>query len=189
MKSLLLLPLVWVTLHADIALPENFESHFEQTITNDKGKTLHYTGSVIYRYNKHILIDDQGAERAIANSLFKWNYQTPTQKEVCSDGVQITIIDHDLEQVSKYLIDEGVDLEQILKRAEMITLKDYKATYKEVEYLITLDEQQQLNKIVYVDNLDNTVKIKFETMKYNLKSFDDAKLECPMNPDYDVIEG
>ena len=188
MKTLFTIPLLFLTLQAEINLPENFESNFVQVIINDKGKTLEYNGSVIYRYDKHILIDDRGSEQEIANSLFKWSYFSPTKKEVCSDGVQIVIIDHDLEQVSKYLIDEGVDLEQILKRAEMITTKDYKAVYKEVEYLITLDDQGQLKKIVYVDRLDNTVKIEFQNMHYNLKNFDESRLECVINSDYDLIE-
>ncbi len=46
-----------------------------------------------------------------------------------------------------------------------------------------------MQKIVYTDSLDNNVKIVFINMRYNIRSFDDRSLECPVNPDYDVIEG
>jgi len=87
------------------------------------------------------------------------------------------------------MVNEGIDLESILKVAQKITNVDYKATYKETEYIITLDNSEQLSKIVYVDNLDNGVKIIFNNMNYNSTSFDVKKLECQAPKEYDIIEG
>ncbi|HIP41226.1 MAG TPA: hypothetical protein EYG90_01775 [Campylobacterales bacterium] len=189
MKILFTLSTLVLILNASITLPKNFETDFNQTITNDKNRAIHYRGKVSFKQEKYIIVNEAGDEREIGSSFFKWNYTDPTKKEVCTDGIQLTVIDHDLEQVSKYLINEGIDLEKILNVAEQISTKDYKATYKEVEYLITLDEKGQLKKIVYVDTLDNRVKIIFEKMEYNIQPFDDNDVKCPAQADYDVIEG
>ena len=177
MKSLLTFSILAMALHAEITLPDNFQAEFKQSITNDKGKVIKYDGDVLFKKQNH------------NGSLFKWNYSSPTKKEVCTDGVQLMVIDHDLEQVSNYMIDEGVDLESILKVAQKITNVDYKATYKDTEYIITLDNKQQLKKIVYVDNLDNGVKIIFNNIHYNDASFDVKKLECHPPQEYDIIQG
>lgn len=181
--------LITINLNAEIALPDNFETDFNQTITNEKGKVIAYNGDVKFKNEKQILVNELGEEQKISSKLFKWNYKSPTKKEVCSDGLQLIVVDHDLEQVSRYIIDEGLDLEEILKVAQKITTKDYKAVYREVEYLISVDNKDQLKKIFYVDNLDNRVKIIFSNMQYNIKSFKDKELECDAPKEYDVIEG
>ena len=189
MKILFTLSTLVLMLNASITLPHNFETDFNQTITNDKNKTIYYRGKVTFKQEHYTIVNEAGDEKEIGSSFFKWNYTHPTQKEVCTDGTQLIVVDHDLEQVSKYLINEGIDLEKILNIAEKISTKDYKATYQDVEYIITLDEKGQLKKIVYVDTLDNGVKIIFEKMQYNIKPFDDKHIKCPDQPDYDVIEG
>ncbi len=189
MKLLLTLSALAMILQADISLPNNFETDFQQSITNDKGKVIKYDGNVIFNNIKESFSDNRGVVENYSRSLFKWNYNNPTKKEVCTDGIQLVVIDHDLEQVSNYTVDEGINLEAILKVAQKITNLDYKATYKETEYIITLDNNQQLSKIVYVDNLDNGVKIIFNNMNYNNASFDVTKLECQSPKEYDIIEG
>jgi outer membrane lipoprotein carrier protein len=174
MKLFLTLSVLVIALQANITLPQNFESNFKQTITNENGKVIEYNGSVLFQ-NQH-------------RSLFKWSYTYPTKKEVCTDGIQLIVVDHDLEQVSNYMVDEGINLEAVLNVAEKITSTDYKATYKEVEYLISVDTENQLNKIVYVDNLDNGVKIMFNNIQYNT-NIDINLLECQAPQEYDIIEG
>ena len=174
MKLLITLSALVFTLQANITLPQSFESDFQQTITNDKGKVIEYKGSVLFQ-NQH-------------RSLFKWNYTSPTKKEVCTDGIELIVVDHDLEQVSNYLVDEGINLEAILNVAQKISETDYKAMYKEVEYRISVNRQKQLSKIVYVDNLDNRVKIIFNNIMYNT-TIDMKNLACQAPQEYDIIEG
>jgi outer membrane lipoprotein carrier protein len=188
MKLLLTITIFAIYLNANISLPNNFETNFNQTITNDKGKVIKYSGSVSFKQDRDVFIDKFNHKQVISSRLFKWSYTNPTKKEVCTDGVQLLVIDHDLEQVSKYLIDDGLDLEKVLKVAKKISTTDYKAVYKDIEYLITLDNRGRLKKIFYVDSLDNRVRILFTNMKYNSKSFSDKSLECPIDPDYDIIE-
>lgn len=174
MKLLISLVTLSTLLSADISLPQNFKTDFHQTITNEKGKVIKYDGSVLFKkFNR---------------SLFKWSYTSPTQKEVCTDGTQLIVVDHDLEQVSTYMINDGINLEEILKIANKISNNTYQATYKEVEYLISLDEKEQLEQIVYVDNLDNAVKILFNNMNYN-NTLEENALDCNAPQDYDVIKG
>ena len=56
------------------------------------------------------------------------------------------------------------------------------------EYLITLDGKSQLQKVVYVDNLDNKVKIVFSNMRYN-GEIDSKRLECTAPQEYDILKG
>jgi len=188
MKLLLLLSTLFVSLSAKITLPSNFTTDFQQTITNDHGKVINYKGKVYFQDLVEAIADDSGIEQSYTRSLFKWNYTAPSKKEVCTDGIQLTVVDHDLEQVANYLVDEGIDLKSILSVAKKITEQDYQASYKGIEYLITLDSKEQLSKIVYVDNLDNRVKILFSGMKYN-GIMNSNILECTAPKEYDRIKG
>ncbi|HHD75643.1 MAG TPA: hypothetical protein ENK82_06535 [Campylobacterales bacterium] len=169
---------------AEITFPLNFKSNFHQTITNEKGKVITYDGEVAFKNLDQTL----NTQEEYTRSLFKWSYQSPTLKEVCTDGIQLLVVDHDLEQVSYYTIDDGVNLKEIIKVAKQISEDDYKATYKEIEYLITLNKKKELAQIVYVDSLDNKVKIIFNNMNYNT-TVDEASLECQAPQSYDVIKG
>ena len=188
MKYFLSLFLFSLLLNADILLPETFTTDFEQTITNEKGKVIKYEGKVLFKNIKEILSTPEGGDETYTRSLFKWTYSSPTQKEVCTNGVELTVVDHDLEQVSHYLINDGIDLEQVMKLAKPLTTTDYKATYKDIEYLISMDKNQHLKKIVYVDSLDNKVKIVFKNMNYN-SLVKEQELECNAPAEYDIIEG
>jgi len=189
MKKVLLIFICTLVVNANIELPENFISDFNQTIINEKGKKINYFGNLAFKQDREIIIGENGIQKEFVSKFFKWNYKYPTNKEVCSDGVELIVIDHDLEQVSKYLIDDGLDLENVLKVAKQISSKDYKAIYKDVEYLITLNSNGELEKIFYTDSLDNRVKIIFKNMRYNVDNFDSKLLECNTPKDYDIIEG
>jgi outer membrane lipoprotein carrier protein len=188
MKYFLAILALSSTLLAEITIPLNFKSNFHQTITNEKGKVIKYEGEVVFKNLQQVLAHPSGATKEYTRSLFKWSYQSPTLKEVCTDGIQLIVIDHDLEQVSHYTIDDGVNLKEILKVAQKISATDYKAVYKEIEYLITLNDKEELEQIVYVDNLDNNVKILFNNMYYNT-TVDETILECTPPQEYDLIEG
>ena len=188
MRILQILLLATIFINAKLSLPTNFITDFHQTITNDKGKVIKYSGKLYFKQDINVYFDEYNQTKELKSQRFKWEYNSPTKKEVCSDGVEILVIDHDLEQVSRYLVDDGLDLEKVLRLAEPISSKDYKAIYKDTEYLTTLDNQNRLKKIFYVDNLDNSVKIIFSNMQYNVPNFQSQNLECPIDPNYDVIE-
>ncbi len=95
--------------------------------------------------------DLQIQKREFSNKNFKWEYKSPNKKRSVVMELRLFVVDHDLEQVTKYLIDDGLDLEKILKHAKPLTIRDYKAIYRDKEYLITLDESGRLKRIFYVD--------------------------------------
>lgn len=175
MKLVLLVLIMSITVFAQIHVPENFQAEFVQTITNPKKKVITYSGKV-YFSNKNRL---------------KWEYLSPTKKEVCTDGVEVLVVDHDLEQVSNYLINKGFDLAEILKKAA--PYKDKKSVfitkYEGKEYTIQVDAKGQLARVAYYDDLDNTVLIVFKHMKYGKGDLPLGYIRCNYPRDYDLIEG
>ncbi len=173
MRVSLLLLLVSSTVFAGIALPENFQAVFSQKITNTKKTVIHYSGKV----------------RFSNETLFKWSYETPTQKEVCTNGLEILVVDHDLEQVSVYLIDQGIDIAKILQKAEPKGQNIYVAEYENKQYTIQIDAQKKLQSIAYFDDLDNKVQIVFKQMRYGKGELPASSMRCDYPAGYDKIEG
>jgi outer membrane lipoprotein carrier protein len=173
MKLLALLPLAFSMLSASIHLPQNFQAEFIQTITNTKEKVITYSGNVRFSNDR----------------LFKWSYTEPTQKEVCTDGFEVLVVDHDLEQVSAYVITKGIDFAKILQKALLHSENIYVAEYENKKYTIQLDKQQRLHSIAYFDDLDNKVQILFIHMKYGKGDLPAQSMKCDYPANYDMIRG
>lgn len=173
MRLLSLLLLASSVLSANIKLPENFQADFIQKITNTKQKVITYSGEV----------------RFSNGSLFKWSYKEPTKKEVCTDGQELLVVDHDLEQVSAYLVSNGIDIAKILQKAKPYRENVYVAEYDGKQYTIQVDTQQKLHSIAYYDDLDNKVQIIFRHMKYGKGNLPSQSMKCNYPNSYDRIEG
>jgi outer membrane lipoprotein carrier protein len=157
---------------ATIELPENFQADFIQKITNTKGKIIEYKGKVSFSNV----------------TLFKWSYTKPTKKEVCTNGYEVIIVDHDLEQVSTYLIAKGMDIAKILENAKLHSSNIYVAQYENKKYTIQVNKKM-LHSIAYFDDLENKVQIVFKHMKYGKGDLDDQTMMCNYSNDYDMIKG
>ena len=168
----MLMILSTVYLISSITLPPNFKANFSQKITNPKGKVIRYSGRV-YFSNK---------------SMFKWKYTRPTKKEVCTNGTNILIVDHDLEQVSKYFVKNGINISKILKRAQRYKKNIYLTRYKKRRYTIQLNNNR-LQAIAYFDDLDNKVQIVFSDMRYANGRLPSKLMKCTYPRSYDWIEG
>ncbi len=173
MRLLSLLLLASSLLLASIELPENFQADFIQKITNTKNKVITYSGNV----------------RFSNGTLFKWSYKEPTQKEVCTDGLELLVVDHDLEQVSAYRISNGINIAKIVKEAKLHSKNIYVAEYENKTYTIQVDTQQKLHSIAYFDDLDNKVQILFKQMKYGKGNLPTQSMKCNYPIDYDMIQG
>lgn len=173
MKLLLLLPLAFSLLWADIQLPDNFQADFIQKITNTKDKVITYSGKVRFSNER----------------MFKWSYSEPTQKEVCTDGYEVLVVDHDLEQVSAYRINKGFDIAKILEKAVLHSENIYVAEYENKQYTIQVDKRQKLHSIAYFDDLDNKVQILFSHMKYGKGDLPAQSMQCDYPGNYDMIRG
>ena len=174
MKIITVTILLTLALFADtITLPEHFRASFEQTVTNPKNKVIRYSGKVAYS----------------GNNLLKWSYVSPTKKEVCTDGKEVLVVDHDLEQTSAYRIDKGFDLTQILKDAKPYKKNIYITDYEGKQYTIKLDEKGRLQSVAYFDDLDNKVQILFKQMRYGKGILPAEEMKCNYPATYDVIRG
>ena len=173
MRLLSLLLLASSLLSASIELPGNFQADFIQKITNTKNKVITYSGKV----------------RFTNETLFKWSYKEPTKKEVCTDGLELLVVDHDLEQVSAYRISNGINIAKILKKAEPYRDNVYVAEYDNKKYTIQVDKQQKLHSIAYFDDLDNKVQILFKHMKYGKGNLPAQSMKCNYPIHYDMIQG
>ena len=173
MRLLSLLLLAFSALSANVELPENFQADFTQKITNTKEKVITYRGKV----------------RFSNETLFKWSYKEPTQKEVCTNGLELLVVDHDLEQVSAYRISNGIDIAKILKKAKLHSKNIYVAEYENKKYTIQVDTKQKLHSIAYFDDLDNKVQIVFKHMKYGKGSLPEQSMKCNYPKNYDMIQG
>jgi len=173
MKQLIGILFLSSLLFSDIKLPDNFSSEFTQMITNTKQKVINYSGKVRFSDSK----------------LFKWSYLEPTKKEVCTDGSELLVVDHDLEQVSAYYIAKGLDIAKVLKNAKLHTENIYVAIFDDRKYTIQLDKQQRLHSIAYFDELDNKVQIVFKHMKYRNGKLSTKEMQCNYPAAYDLIRG
>jgi len=176
MKLILLILTVNIAaFSASITLPENFQANFTQKITNPNKKVINYSGKVSFS-NK---------------TQLKWEYHKPTKKEVCTDGHNLVVVDHDLEQVSNYRINKGFDLSKILEKAKAVKDRKtvYLAKYEGKNYTIQTDKRGRLSRVVYYDDLENIVLIIFTKMKYGKGTLKAKSMKCNYPKSYDIING
>ena len=173
MTKLLGVMLLSTLVFSDIKLPDNFSSDFTQMITNTKKKVINYSGKVRFSESKR----------------FKWSYLEPTKKEVCTDGLELLVVDHDLEQVSSYYIAKGLDIAKVLTKAKLHSENIYVAEFDGKQYTIQLDDTQKLQSIAYFDELDNKVQIVFKNIHYGKGKLPTKAMKCNYPVEYDVIRG
>lgn len=156
-----------------LKMPTAFESQFVQEIVSPAKKKIIYAGKV--RYSQ--------------SSMLKWQYTSPTKKEVCTNGKDLVIVDYDLEQISFYTINKGFNLPAVLAGAQKQTNGSYVAIYQKKSYKIDLNSRGELASITYSDDLDNLVNIRFDSMKYKNTPFSNKDMICPLPQAYDIIRG
>lgn len=174
MRYLFLMSVATLFLFAEsIYVPQNFQANFTQKITNPKKKVISYSGKVYF-------------SEAVK---LKWAYTKPTKKEVCTNGKELLVVDHDLEQISEYKINKGFNLSQILKKAKLHKDNIYLATYMGKKYTILVDKNKRMKAVAYFDDLDNKVQISFLRIKYGKGKLSAQKMTCKKPNNYDLIRG
>ncbi|MBN2767552.1 MAG: outer-membrane lipoprotein carrier protein LolA [Campylobacterales bacterium] len=156
----------------EIILPKSFSANFTQIITNQQKEKIIYKGKILYS----------------SPSNLKWSYTSPTKKDVCSNKEEILIVDHDLEQVSAYMIDNGFDLLEIIKKAKPVRPTVYNAVYKEHIYTLQVNQRNELSRVAYKDEVDNSVLIIFENIHSKNQPLHPKDMQCMYPVDYDIIE-
>ncbi len=156
-----------------IQIPVAFQADFLQKVTNPKKKVILYRGTVTMK----------------APSMLKWIYREPTRKEVCSDGKEVLVVDHDLEQATTYRMQKRFDLAAVLRSARPYREGIYVARYNGRNYTIAVDAEGRVSQIAYHDDMDNVVNIHFQHVRYLKKAPSDRKLRCTVPGTYDRIGG
>lgn len=146
---------------------ENYASEFTQNVSSKNSK-LEYKG--------HFVLEK---DRAF------WSYESPSKKEIYINKNEIVIVEHDLEQVSFAKLEKIPNLNAIFKQAKEISPNKFKACYENVDYLITLFNDE-IKSIQYTDEFENEVLITLHKPQKNSKI--NAQIFKPKFPqNYDIL--
>ena len=148
-----------------------FNGKFVQTIVDDSGKKIVYSGELWASKPQNAL----------------WLYQKPIQKSVYINAQKITVIEPSIEQVTLRNLDSEIDFLTIIQKAKQIDETRYSATVKGQIYTITF-KNDLLSTIHYTDSFDNRVTIHFTNPTQN-RSIDAGKFKPVIPQDYDLIKG
>jgi outer membrane lipoprotein carrier protein len=148
----------------------SFNSHFEQSIIDDNGKTIRYSGELWAAKPQSAL----------------WVYQKPIQKSVYVNAQKVTVIEPQIEQVTLRTLDNEIDFLQIIQKAKRLDDEHYAATIKGQTYNI-LFKNDTLNTISYTDGYDNRVTIKFLSPVQN-KAIEASRFKPTIPQSFDVIK-
>ncbi|MGB3751425.1 MAG: LolA-like outer membrane lipoprotein chaperone [Arcobacteraceae bacterium] len=148
---------------------KTFEASFTQKITNPSGNEVAYNGLIFIKEPNKI----------------KWQYNDPIKKFVYIKKYTVTIIEPELEQIIVTNLDKEINIINLLKNAQEISINEYKSNFNNIEYSLTL-KNGQLQKISYQDEIENDVVISFFDVKQNEK-IDDEVFKFIIPDYYDVI--
>lgn len=148
----------------------SFNSRFEQSIIDDNGKTIRYSGELWAAKPQSAL----------------WVYQKPIQKSVYVNAQKVTVIEPQIEQVTLRTLDNEIDFLQIIQKAKRLDDEHYAATIKGQTYNI-LFKNDTLNTISYTDGYDNRVTIKFLSPLQN-KAIEASRFKPTIPQSFDVIK-
>jgi outer membrane lipoprotein carrier protein len=169
LKYILLLLLASTFLYSNELNLDSFKAKFIQTVTNDKGHTLEYKGSIVASKPQYML----------------WSYTFPAKKDIVINNYRVTVIEYDIEQVQIRNIHGDFDFFKILKKAKKIKPNVYEANFNEIKYLLKLDDGK-ISSISYLDELENSILITFSEQEENVKI--DKSIFTPNIPlDFDII--
>lgn len=170
MRFLPLLIALAITLFASPKEITSFNGKFVQSIIDDNGKKILYSGELWASKPQNAL----------------WKYQKPIQKSVYINAQKITVIEPSIEQVTLRTFDDEIDFLQIVQKAKKVGDDKYVATVKGETYTI-LFKNDLLSSISYTDGFDNKVSIVFTNPSQN-QPIDAAKFKPIIPADYDVIK-
>jgi len=171
LRSIFLLVLLFTLSFADIFRMNSFQADFRQTVTNDKGNKLQYSGHV----------------KAIKPQYALWTYDTPSKKSIYIVKNRATIIEPDLEQVIIRSLHSSIDFFNIIKQAKKINSTTYTTEFQSINYTIKTDKTH-LKSIQYTDELDNSISILFTNQIENA-IVQEEEFYPNIPEDYDIING
>lgn len=169
MRYIFLAILVTAKLFASIEEIVSFEADFTQSITDEKNKTINYSGHIV----------------ASKPQNARWSYTKPVKKEVYINDFEVTIVEPEIEQVIIRRIESNFDFFKMIDNAKKIEENRYIAYYKESKFTITIKDKL-IESISYLDEFENNVKIIFKNQKQN-QSINKAIFKPLFSDEFDII--
>jgi outer membrane lipoprotein carrier protein len=149
---------------------KSLESDFTQTVFNPSKKEIVYKGKLFINIDGKVL----------------WQYKTPIIKSVYLIDNSVIIDEPELEQAIYTTLEDSIDFIKLLKNAKKIDNYQYKTTIKDIDYNILVNNNN-IESISYKDTLGNSVIIKLDNSKVNVKLDDEIFKFLP--PEYyDIIK-
>ncbi len=160
---------VFISFANDFKDITTFQASFHQSIINNSGNEIIYTGEIYIKYPALIL----------------WKYQDPIEKLVYITNTNVTIIEPDLEQAIISTLEKEINIIKLLKDSSLISNNRYKSTLYNTDYILTIDNNI-FQKIEYKDELDNKIAITFSNIHQDQTINNDIfKFKIPY--EYDII--
>ena len=169
MKYIIVLQLMFVFAISSVIDIDSFEADFNQTITDDKGQKLSYSGHIIASKPQYAL----------------WSYKSPIQKNVYITPRYVTVVEPEIEQAIIRKIASDFDFFNMIQKAKKVTNNKYIATLNESKYTIKL-ENSMIKSISYLDEFENKVNIVFNNQSNN-KMFSEDVFRANVPVEYDII--
>jgi len=170
MKVLSILILTITIFYGQIIQFDTYKADFIQNITNNSNNTIKYKGTIYIDNKSNIL----------------WEYKKPIEKKVYLKDHRVYIVEPELEQVIISDMDKELNLIDIINSSKQISKDKYQNSINNTTYNITI-KNNILQKIDYIDNIDNKIEIIFLNTHKNItipkKIF---KFKIPA--DYDIIQ-
>jgi outer membrane lipoprotein carrier protein len=149
---------------------KTFEAYFKQTVLNSSDKEIVYEGKVFIKEPSKIL----------------WQYESPVIKNVYVIANTVVVDEPELEQAIYTRLENEINLLKLIKKSVKKTDNLYETTIGDTKYEIVLNNNQ-IQRIVYLDELENKVTIDFMKVKQN-KSISDTLFQFTPPSFYDVIK-
>jgi len=149
---------------------ETFQAKFTQSIINNSGKEIRYSGMIYAKKPYYIY----------------WKYNNPIEKNVYLNKKEVVIIEPELEQVIVSELKEEINILQLLKDATQIAPNRYISKLNNIEYSILLQDDK-LSQITYKDEIDNKIIIYFENSLQN-SSLDNNIFKYSIPEEFDIIQ-
>ncbi|HUH41695.1 MAG TPA: LolA-like outer membrane lipoprotein chaperone [Sulfurimonas sp.] len=150
MKLFFIALFITAELFASLDSITSFDADFVQSITDEKNKTISYTGHII----------------ATKPQNARWSYFKPVKKEVYINDYDVTIVEPEIEQVIIRRIESNFDFFKMIANAKEDSKDSYTAKYGDTLFNIK-KSGNLIESISYLDEFENRVTIVFKNQKQN----------------------
>ncbi|MEA3384516.1 MAG: LolA-like outer membrane lipoprotein chaperone [Campylobacterota bacterium] len=153
----------------DLKEIDTFQANFSQSIINNSGDEIIYTGKFYIKKPAMIL----------------WEYQTPIEKKVYVTNSNVAIIEPDLEQAIVSKLEKELNIINMIKDSKKVSENLYESNMYNTTYKFII-KNNIIQSIKYKDQIDNKVTIDFSNIIQN-KEINNSVFKYNIPFEYDII--